>query len=96
MAKQRMVTRSAHITYATILAVNLETEQTEQIVAELHHIYKDDNAILKDAAKTVDSKYRLVHVIECDVQDKLFGCTEDEFFAIAKELPARVKSTINE
>ena len=96
MSKERMVTRTAHVTYATILAVNLAEEKTEQIVVELPRTYKDDNAILKAAEKRMDSNHKLVHVIETDVQDKLVGMTEEEFFAHAVELPPRTKATAND
>lgn len=96
MPKERMVTRTCHVTYATILVVNLAEEKTEQVVFELPGIYKDDKAIIKAAEKRADDNTKIVHVIETEVQDKLKGMSEDDFFANAIELPARTKATSND
>lgn len=96
MARVPMVTRSMHTTIATILAVNVEQEKTEQIEVVLPRTYKDEKSILKAAMNHVDDNLKLVHVINTRIETNLYGMSEDDFIANAQLLPARTKAEIED
>lgn len=96
MARVPMVTRSMHTTIATILAVNIDEEKTEQIEVTLPRTYKDEKSILKAAMNHVGENLKLVHVIGTRIETQLYGMSEDDFIANAQPLPARTKAEIED
>lgn len=96
MAREPMVTRTFMTTKVTILAVNVETEDTKMVNLVLPRTYKDTEAMLKKAQKlNEDSALRFVHVVSHETVETLYGMTEAEFIQYAKPLPPRKGENIN-
>lgn len=90
MAKQRMVTRTALTTNATVLCLNTETAEPFNQTVVLSGTYKDTKVLLKDAKKLLDSDTVTVcKVVDVSVEEKLYGMPENEFLSAAKVLPHR-------
>lgn len=90
MARQPQVTRTCTTTYAKIFAVNLDTKETMMVEMTLPREYKDDDALLKMAAKLSDNKrIKLVSVDESRVEKELRGMSEAEFLKYSRPLPPR-------
>lgn len=82
MARVPQVTRTLISTKAMILAVNLETKQTEEIEVIVPRKQDDENKILKLA--TVPAGYKAVTVLSFAHEEKLYIMTEDEFIRAAE------------
>ena len=90
MARQPQVTRTCITTIAKILAVNLDTKETSFVEMTLPREYKDDDALLKMAAKlNTNKRLKLVAVDDTHTEKKLYGMSEAEFLKHAKVLPPR-------
>lgn len=90
MAKQRMITRTALTTKATVLCLNTETAEPFNETVLLSGTYKDAKNILKDAKKLLDNDtISVCKVVNIEVEEKLYGMPEVEFLQYAKVLPPR-------
>ena len=97
MARIPMVTRTMHTTKATLLVVDIDAQATDKVVVDLPRTYKDESAIIKAAESKVDSNFKIVKVLDTEVQDILYGMEENFFFENANILPPRsVKEKENE
>lgn len=82
MARVPQVTRTLISTKAMILAVNLETKQTEEIEIIVPRKQDDENKILKLAI--VPAGYKAVTVLSFTHEEKMYRLTEDEFIRAAE------------
>lgn len=90
MARQPQVTRTIQTTKATILCVNTTNGTTFVENVTLPRVFKDDNHILKVAEKILDPvTSKPVHVIGAEVQETLYGMSEQQFISMATVLPPR-------
>lgn len=90
MARAPQVTRTIQTTKAKIMCLDLEKCEPFTKEITLPRTYKDDNAILKQAEKEINTAtIKVVHVVESSVQETLYGMSEQEFIKAATVLPAR-------
>lgn len=89
MARQPMVTRTILTTTVKALCVDINSKSTCEQEFILPRNYKDDSAIMKALAKVDTGALKVVHVIASEVNETLYGMTEDVFIANAKVLPPR-------
>lgn len=92
MARQPMVTRTIITTEATIMCVNIESKQVEEVTITLPRTYKDDKAILRYIEKHpegIDSKFKPVSVTASQKSENLYGMTEAEFVKVAQKMDSR-------
>lgn len=90
MARQPMVTRTIQTTRANVLCLNIvEGEPFNQEVT-LPRTYKDEASMMKVVEKLINTdEVKAVHVVETEVQETLYGMTEQEFISAAQILPPR-------
>ena len=90
MARQPMVTRTITTTKAKVLCLDLVNEQpfTKEVV--LPRTYKDEKAMMKKLIPLVETETtKAVHVQSVEIQETLYGMTEQEFIEAAHILPPR-------
>lgn len=93
--REKMVTRSMKVTNATVLMVNLETEQTETQVVSMPNVYKDDTKLMKALTKSFEgTNLKPVHVTGSQVVEKLYGMTEKSFMDNATELDPETRKPL--
>lgn len=90
MAKQRMITRTIQTTTATLLCVDTTNGTTHEETIVLPTVFKTDKNILKVAEKMLDpTTSKPVHVVAANVNEDLYGMTEEKFLELATVLPNR-------
>lgn len=90
MARKPMVTRTIQSTHATVLCMDLYHAEPCNVDVILPRTYKDNKSVLKAAeAKLNSDTLRAVMVVAVEVEEKLYGMTEEDFIAHATILPAR-------
>lgn len=92
MARVPMITRTLKTSIVDLLCVDLNTQQSTIIKVRLPRAYKNDKDILKIAPNFVDENIKVVHVLNVEIEPKLYGMTEEDFIKFADELPARVNA----
>ena len=93
MARQPMVTRTITTTKCKVLCLDLVQEKpfTQEVI--LPRTYKDEKAMLKRIEPLINSEtVKVVHVQSAEIEETLYGMTEQEFIATAKILPPREKT----
>lgn len=90
MARVPQVTRTIQTTKANIMCLNIEKGEPFTQEVTLPRTYNDDKAILKAAEKVINSDtVKAVHVVSAEVQETLYGMTEQRFIELADILPPR-------
>ena len=91
MARTPMITRTVKATKATVMCVDISTGNTFTQEVTLPRTYKDDNEILKKAKAIIDTQEntKAVHIISTEINEALYGMTEDKFIENAEILPPR-------
>lgn len=90
MPRIPQVTRTLKTTRATVMCIDLTTQETFTQDVVLIRSYKDERQILKQASKQLNSDtVRAVYVVKYHVEETLYGMTEQEFIKVAKVLPSR-------
>lgn len=93
--REKMVTRSMKVTNATVLMVNLETQQTETQTVSMPNVYKDDTKLMKALTKAYEgSSLKPVHVSNTDIVEKLYGMSEKAFMDNAVELDPETRKPL--
>ena len=93
MARVPQVTRTIQTTKATIMCLDIEKGEPVSREITLPRVYKDDEAILKVAKKVIDDdNIKAVHVVTAEVNETLYGMTEEQFIRYAAILPPRKAS----
>lgn len=97
MARAPMVTRTIRTTNATLMCVNTENAEVNNIDVVLPRTFEDDTAILKAAKKYHETETnKVVAVVASSVSETLYGMSENDFIANAKPLPPRATTDSNE
>ena len=90
MGRIAMVTRTINFTQVTALTVDVVAQATATQVYTLSGIFTDNDKLIKSLKKEFESDtIKIVSVISTEVQEKLYGMTEQEFMSLAKVLPPR-------
>lgn len=91
MARKRMVTRTITSTKAKATVYNNEKDEIQTLEYKLSGELSADDA-LKAIAKE-NTGVRPLKVTELEVQEELYGMSEEKFLELAEILPARAKSS---
>ena len=84
MARVPQVTRTIKTTKVLVKAVDIENDKMVDMEFILPRTYKDDNAILKAVSKVhKNENMKIVKVMRKDVEEALYGMTEEEFIKSA-------------
>lgn len=90
MARVAMVTRTIITTKANVMCLDVEQGEPFNKVVILPRTYKDENTMLKQVKKVVDTEtVKAVHIVDSEVVETLYGMTEQEFIEHAEVLPPR-------
>lgn len=90
MARVPQVTRTIQTTKANVMCLDIEKGEPFNKEVILPRVYKDDKAILKVAEKVINSDtVKAVHIVSAEVQETLYGMTEQRFIELAEILPPR-------
>ena len=97
MARAPQVTRTIQTTHACVLCMDIENREPCNRDVILPRTYKDDNAILKAVKKVIETdNLKAVQVVSSNVQETLYGMSEQDFIAHASVLPPRKDYTSDE
>ena len=90
MARQPMVTRTIQTTHATVLCLDIPNAEPFNQTVVLPRTYKDEKSMMKVVEKLINTEdVKAVHIVHTDVNETLYGMTEQEFIAAARVLPGR-------
>ena len=103
MARIPMVTRTITATKVNALCINIDTAEPFNKTLILSGTYKDEKAMLKAATSVIENetieglleandRVKVVHIVESEEIETLYGMTEQEFIQRAKVLPPRTKN----
>ena len=90
MARVPMVTRTIQTTTATVLCLNIKEGEPFNKEVVLPRTYKDEKSMMKVVEQLINTDdVKAVHIVHTDVNETLYGMTEQEFIANAHVLPGR-------
>lgn len=94
--RKAMVTRTLQTTVANCLCVNPETREVTEKTLKLSGTFKDLKSLEKAVNKaTEDAPYRVVSITDTQVEETLYGMTEQKFIENADVLPPRATKKNN-
>ena len=94
MARQPQVTRTITTTKVNVLCLNIKEETPFNKEVILPRTYKDEQHLMKQIKKVVDNEdIKAVHVVSSEVQETLYGMSEQKFIELADVLPPRSADT---
>ena len=90
MARIPMVTRTIQTTTANVLCLNIKEGEPFNKEVVLPRTYKDEKSMMKIVEQLINTDdVKAVHIVHTDVNETLYGMTEQEFIAAARVLPDR-------
>lgn len=90
MARQPMVTRTITITKARVLCLNLETREPIEKIVDVSRTFKDSKKLMRKVEEIVNSDtMKAVKILSIDIEQILYGMTEQKFIETAEILPDR-------
>lgn len=90
MARIPMVTRTIQTTTANVLCLNIKDGEPFNKEVVLPRTYKDEKSMMKVVEKVINTdEVKAVHIVHTEVNETLYGMTEQEFIAAARVLPDR-------
>lgn len=93
MARIPMVTRTIQTTTANVLCLNIKEGEPFNKEVVLPRTYKDEKSMMKVVEQLINTDdVKAVHIVHTDVNETLYGMTEQEFIAAARVLPDRKAS----
>ncbi len=93
MARVPMVTRTIPTTIVRIFCVNTADRSTFEQNLTLPRTYKDETKMMKAVEKVLKGEpIKAVSIVSYEVQETLYGMTEQEFIRTAQVLPPRAKN----
>lgn len=92
MARVPQITRTIQTTKVNVLCLDIVEGKPFNKEIILPRTYKDNKAIMKQLETVINSDtVKAVHVVSAEVQETLYGMTEQRFIELADVLPARAK-----
>lgn len=92
MARVPQITRTIQTTKVNVLCLDIVEGKPFNKEVILPRTYKDNKAIMKQLETVINSDtVKAVHVVSAEVQETLYGMTEQRFIELADVLPARAK-----
>lgn len=93
MARIPMVTRTIQTTTANVLCLNIKEGEPFNKEVVLPRTYKDEKSMMKVVEQLINTDdVKAVHIVHTDVNETLYGMTEQEFIAAARVFPGRKAS----
>lgn len=90
MARIPMVTRTIQTTTANVLCLNIKEGEPFNKEVVLPRTYKDEKSMMKVVEQLINTEdVKAVHIVHTEVNETLYGMTEQEFIAAARVLPDR-------
>lgn len=90
MARVPQVTRTIQTTKVKVLCLDLVEQKPFEKEITLPRTYKDEAHILKQVKKIVDTDTcKAVHIVSTEVNETLYGMSEQKFIEMAEILPPR-------
>lgn len=90
MARAPMVTRTIQTTTANVLCLNIKEGEPFNREVVLPRTYKDEKSMMKVVEKVINTDdVKAVHIVHAEVNETLYGMTEQEFISAAHVLPDR-------
>lgn len=90
MARIPMVTRTMNATKVTVLCMDIVSAEPCTKVVTVPRTYKEDKALLKKVRALCETdEFKVVHIVDKEVSETLYGMTEDRFIECAEVLPSR-------
>ena len=90
MARKPMVTRTIQTTRCNVLCLNIVEGEPFNKEIILPRTYKDEKSMMKVVEKVINTEdVKAVHIVHTEVNETLYGMTEQEFIANAHVLPDR-------
>lgn len=94
MARLPMVTRTITTTKVTVLCLDIEHAEPCNKVVTIPRTYKDEKVILKKVKPLLETEsLKVVHVVDAETEETLYGMTEQEFVELARPLLDRTGKT---
>lgn len=94
MARLPMVTRTITTTKANVLCLDIEHAEPCNKVVTIPRTYKDEETILKKVKPLLETEsLKVVHVVDTETEETLYGMTEQEFVELARPLLDRTGKT---
>lgn len=90
MARKRMVTRTITSTKAKATVYNIEKDEIQTLEYKLSGELSADDALKAITKNHAD--VRPLKVTEVEVQEELYGMSEEKFLELAEILPPRAKA----
>lgn len=91
MSRVPMVTRTITTTEVNVMCLDIEKEETINKHVTVSRTLKDDEKLLKEVKKLVETDtIKAVHIVDKREVKTLYGMTEQEFIEHATVLPPRV------
>lgn len=94
MARKRMVTRTIKCTKAKATVYNIEKDEIQTLEYKLSGELSADDALKAITKEHAD--VRPLKVTEVEVQEELYGMSEEKFLELAEILPPRAKAQSEE
>lgn len=92
MARKPMITRTIKTTKANVLCMDIENGEPFNKVVILPRTYNDEKKLLKVVKEEVETDtIKAVHIVDKEEIERLYGMTEADFIASAKELDAETR-----
>ena len=90
MARVPQVTRTIQTTKVDVLCLNIKEGNPFNQTVTLPRTYKDEKSMLKAVEKLVNSdEVKAVHIVSHEVEETLYGMTEQKFIELAEPMPPR-------
>lgn len=94
MARKPQVTRTITTTKVTVLGMDVEKCEPMNETFTVPRTYKDEDKLMKavkDAGET--DTFKIVKIVDTQVEETLYGMSEQEFIEHAHVLPPRAQAT---
>lgn len=94
MARLPMVTRTITVTKVNVLCLDIERAEPCNKVVTIPRTYKDEETILKKVKPLLETEsLKVVHVVDTETDETLYGMTEQKFVELAQPLLDRTGKT---
>lgn len=94
--RKAMVTRTIESTRVNALCLDIKTAEPMNKEFNLSGTYKDESKLLKAVQKAFDTDdLKVVHIVDSEVVNTLYGMYENDFLANAMELDPETRKPIS-
>ena len=94
--KERLITRTISNSEVTVKVYNLDTDEISTTTLAITGKYSNDELLKRVENRLAGGNFKVLKLVDVKFTEKLYACTEAQFMAIAKEIPAREANKIEE